>query len=206
MRRFAPIVLGGALAACAHGASVQQQQQRPGAVRALVVSGPETGRKAPEFSLPWATKDSVGPAGSPYSLWRDRGKTVVLAFYPRDFTRSSTVQMCTFAQRYDSLFGPDVVVVGIGAEPLESHRRFAASLNLPFRLLSDPSQRVARLYGSGDPSGYNRRTVYVIGPDGLVRYRDMRFEPLEAAHYAALRDAVRTARNGGAASLSTSAR
>ena len=42
--------------------------------------------RAPDFTLPWANKDGVGPAESPYQLWRDRGKTVVIAFYPRDFT------------------------------------------------------------------------------------------------------------------------
>lgn len=163
---------------------------------AVMVSGPDVGRRAPMFRLPWASTEGVGPADQPYDLALDRGKTVVLAFYPRDFTHSSTTEMRTFAQRYDSLFGSDVVVVGISTDPLETHSRFAASLELPFRLLSDPTQAVARRYASSDRSGYLRRTVYVVGPDGKVQYRNLRFNVLDPKHYAELGAAVRRSRGG----------
>ena len=163
---------------------------------AIMVSGPDVGRRAPTFRLPWASTEGVGPADQPYDLALDRGKTVVLAFYPRDFTNSSTTEMRTFAERYDSLFGSDVVVVGISTDPLETHSRFAASLDLPFRLLSDPTQEVARRYASNDRSGYLRRTVYVVGPDGKVQYRNLRFNVLDPKHYAELGAAVRRSRGG----------
>ena len=163
---------------------------------AVLVSGPDVGRRAPAFRLPWASKDGVGPADQPYDLALDRGKTVVLAFYPRDFTKSGTAEMQTFGEQYDSLFGPEVVVVGISTDPLETHRRFAASLDLPFRLLSDPTQEVARRYASNDRSGFLRRTVYVVGPDGRVKYRNLRFNALDPKHYAELGAAVRRSRGG----------
>jgi peroxiredoxin Q/BCP len=161
---------------------------------AVMVSGPDVGRRAPPFRLPWANKDGVGPADQPYDLELDRGKTVVLAFYPRDFTSGCTAEMRTFAEQYDSLFGSDVVVVGISTDSLATHTRFAASLNLPFRLLSDPRQDVARRYAANDRSGYLRRVVYVVGPDGKVRYRNMRFNALDPKHYVDLSAAVRRAR------------
>jgi thioredoxin-dependent peroxiredoxin len=163
---------------------------------AVMVSGPDVGRRAPPFRLPWANKDGVGPADQPYDLGLDRGKTVVLAFFPRDFTSGCTAEMRTFAEQYDSLFGPEVVVVGISTDSLVTHTRFAASLNLPFRLLSDPRQEVARRYAANDRSGYLRRVVYVIGPDGKVRYRNLRFNALDPKHYADLGAAVRRARTG----------
>jgi peroxiredoxin Q/BCP len=163
---------------------------------AVLVSGPREGSQAPEFSLPWATKDTVGSAESPYELWRDRGKTVVLAFYPSDFTKGCTAEMQTFADQYDTLFGSDVVVLGISADPLDSHQRFAASLDLPFRLLSDPDQKVARKYGSKGDGGRPKRTVYVIGPDGRVKYRNLRFNALDPKDYSALGSAVQAARGG----------
>ena len=163
---------------------------------AVLVSGPDVGRRAPSFRLPWANKDGVGPADQPYDLSLDRGKTVVLAFFPRDFTSGCTAEMRTFAEQYDSLFGPDVVVVGISTDSLATHTRFAASLNLPFRLLSDPAQDVAKRYAANDKSGYLRRVVYVIGPDGKVSYRNMRFNALDPKHYADLGAAVRRARTG----------
>ena len=163
---------------------------------AVMVSGPDVGRRAPLFRLPWANKDGIGPAGEPYDLSLDRGRTVVLAFFPRDFTNGCTAEMRTFAEQYDSLFGPDVTVVGISTDSLVTHTRFAASLNLPFRLLSDPRQEVARRYAANDRSGYMRRVVFVIGPDGKVRYRNMRFNALDPKHYADLAAAVRRTRTG----------
>jgi peroxiredoxin Q/BCP len=149
---------------------------------------------APDFTLPWANKDGIGPADNPYQLWRDRGKTVVLAFYPKDFTSGCTAEMQTFTQQYDSLFGPDVVVVGINADSLTTHQRFAGKLGLPFRLLSDPDLKVARKYGSYDSAGRPRRTVFVIGPDGRVRYRNLRFNAMDPKDYSALGTALREAR------------
>jgi peroxiredoxin Q/BCP len=163
---------------------------------AVIVSGPREGNKAPEFSLPWATKDLIGASDSPYELWRDRGKTVVLAFYPADFTRGCTAELQTFADQYDTLFGPDVVVLGVSADSLESHRRFASSLDLPFRLLSDRDRKVARKYGSNSDGGRAKRTVFVIGPDGRIKYRNLKFNALDPKDYSALGSAVRATRGG----------
>jgi peroxiredoxin Q/BCP len=167
------------------------QEKKSENVTAVLLGGPEAGRRAPDFSLPWATKDGVGPIEAPYQLAGDRGKIIVVAFYPRDFTNGCTAEMRTFAQQYDSLFGPDVVLVGISTDSVETHQRFASSLNLPFKLLSDPEQRVSKQYASKDKGGYNRRTVYVIGPDGRVKFRNMKFNALDPRDYAELRQAIR---------------
>lgn len=177
-------------------ASVKPAKPAKGPPTAVLLSGPEVGRRAPTFRLPWAGKDGVGPADQPYDLALDRGKTVVLAFFPRDFTNGCTAEMRTFGEQYDSLFGPDVVLVGISTDSLATHSRFAARLDLPFRLLSDPTQEVARRYASNDRSGYLRRTVYVVGPDGRVAYRNLRFNSLDPKHYAELGAAVRRSRGG----------
>jgi thioredoxin-dependent peroxiredoxin len=166
-------------------------QNSSGKVRAILQSGPDVGQRAPDFSLPWANRDGVGPIESPYQLASDRGKTVVVAFYPRDFTKGCTAQMRTFAEQYDSLFGPEVVLVAISTDSVETHGRFAKSLGLPFRLLSDPDQRVSKQYASKDPEGYNRRTVYVVGPDGKVKFRNTQFNALDPKDYNELRQAVR---------------
>jgi len=171
-------------------------QNHPGTVKAVLQSGPDVGQRAPDFSLPWANRDGVGPVESPYQLASDRGKTVVVAFYPRDFTKGCTAQLRTFAEQYDSLFGPNVVVVGISADSVSTHNRFAASLGLPFRLLSDPEQRVSKQYASKDPDGYNRRTVYVVGPDGRVKFRNLNFNALDSSDFAELRAAVKSSTRG----------
>jgi thioredoxin-dependent peroxiredoxin len=168
-------------------------QDRP---QVFVARGPDEGRDAPDFTLPWANKDTVGTDTDAYALWRDRGKVVVLAFYPRDFTRTDSLLLATFRDRYDDMFGADAVVLAVSADPIEMHQRFAAHLGIAFRLLSDPDQAVAAKYGSKDTGGINRRTVYVIGPDGRVRWRDLRFQATDPKAYEALRRAVRAASRG----------
>ena len=124
-----------ALVAGAIPLAAQVPQPAQGEPTASFVSGPEVGETAPEFTLPWATRDSAGPADQPFRLAHQRGKVVVLAFYPRDFTSGCTAEMRTFTDQYDLLFGEGVEVVGISVDSLATHVSFAASLNAPFKLL-----------------------------------------------------------------------
>lgn len=152
-------------------------------------NGPDVLQRAPDFSLPWA--DANGTGGSEwFSLSGNRGKVIVLAFYPRDFTKGCTAEMETFAAQYDSLFAGNVVVVGINNDSLETHTRFAASTKISFKLLTDADQGVARKYGSAGSEGYNRRTIYVIGKNGDVAWREPQFRALDPSSYKALRKAV----------------
>jgi peroxiredoxin Q/BCP len=177
-------------------ASAQAAAQAKSPPTAVLVSGPEVGQSAPDFRLPWATSDSIGGVDSDFLLKGQRGKTVVLAFYPKDFTSGCTAEMQQFTDRYAEMFGDDVVLVGISVDSVESHQRFAQSIGMPFALLSDPDQVVSRRYGSAGSSGYNRRTVYVISPEGRVTYRNMQFGALDPKAYDALKKAVAEARQG----------
>jgi peroxiredoxin Q/BCP len=196
MMRSSTFTLALAALVTVFGAPVVAAQTGSGKVKAILQSGPDEGQRAPDFSLPWANREGVGPIESPYQLASDRGKTVVVAFYPRDFTKGCTAEMRTFAEQYDSLFGPEVVLVAISTDSVQTHGRFAASLGLPFRLLSDPEQRVSKLYASKDPDGYNRRTVYVVGPDGRVKFRNLSFNALDPKDYGELRTAIRSSTRG----------
>jgi thioredoxin-dependent peroxiredoxin len=177
----------------ATSAAAQNPAAAPsGPPTAIVVSGPEQGMKAPDFSLPWADKSGVGPDGAEFSLAANKGQVVVLAFYPQDFTPGCTAEMQAFADRYQALFG-SAVVVGISTNDLETHVRFAQSLGLPFRLLSDPQQRVSDKYGAKGSGGYNRRVVYVIGKNGKVSWREMQFVATDPKAYDRLQAAIAAA-------------
>ena len=188
-------LLLGTLAALAAASPALAQDPAPapmGPPTAIVVSGPEVGRDAPDFSAPWADKAGIGSAEEPFSLKALKGQVVVLAFYPRDFTSGCTAEMRTFADRYETMFS-GAVLVGISVDSLETHVRFAESLGLPFKLLSDPKQRIAAKYGAkGD--GYNRRVVYVIGKDGKVAWREMQFNATDPKGYDRLQAAIASAR------------
>lgn len=194
-RRLDVPVAVGAILACTllgDGRAAAQDAPRAATPTAVIVRGPDIGQRAPQFSLPWATRDTMGSA--PFRLEDNLGRVVVLAFYPRDFTRGCTAQFEAFAAQRERLFGTDVVVVGISPDSLPSHQRFARSLDLPFMLLSDPDQAVSRRYGSVVEAGRNRRTVYVLRPDGKVAWRNMEFSALDPKAYDDLGRAVAAAR------------
>jgi len=184
------ILIAAVLALTSPSAASAQAGYTPSA---FAVSGPDPGDEAPDFALPWASRDTVGE--QLYSLSRERGRVVVLAFYPRDFTRSDSIQLSRFRDQYAALFGDGTTVLGISTDPVETHHRFAARLGLPFRLLSDQAQEVADRYGSKDRDNRNRRTIYVIGRDGRVSYRDLRFSATDDKAYTRLQRAVQRAQS-----------
>jgi thioredoxin-dependent peroxiredoxin len=135
------------------------------------------GSKAPEFSLP----DESGAAVTLSSL---RGKNVVLVFYPGDDTMVCTKQLCEFRDRWDQARMRNVVVYGVNPQSPESHKKFRDKYKFPFPLLVDRGQKAGEAYHT---SGlFVKRTVYLIGPDGTIRYakrgKPAPEEVLAAAH------------------------
>jgi peroxiredoxin Q/BCP len=132
---------------------------------------PETGSAAPGFTLPgMIVHDGLRTDGE-YTLAAEVGRPVVLAFYPGDATPVCTAQLCSYQQELDDFRDLGAVVWGISAQGLDSHEDFARDASLTFPLLSDVSGDVIRAYGVRVPGLGLRRSVFVIGPDGLVRWR-----------------------------------
>ena len=142
---------------------------------------------APDFTL----KDGNG---DDWRLSDQRGKVVVLLFYPGDETPVCTRQMCSVRDRWDDYLATGAEVVGISGDSVESHKKFAEHHNLPLRLLSDSERAVAKLYGAESfIPGRVARAVFVIDAKGILRYRDVRpiglFKPKDDATIAAIRAA-----------------
>jgi len=169
-------------------------QDRPISVRLRLADEVRVGRAAPPVVLPYATRDGIGPADQPFTLAKELGRVVVLAFYPGDFTPGCTAEWRAFAERAGTMFGDGVVLAGISNDSLGTHARFARELDLPFKLLSDTDLRVARAYGAAD-GARARRIVVVIGRDGVVRYVDPAFAALDPQSYVQLGAAIEAARN-----------
>ena len=93
-------------------------------------------------------------------------------FYPRDFTFGCVREACAFRDYFEEFQKAGAEVIGISRDTAEEHRRFSGAYNLPYRLLSDPDKKVHRLYGVGHTLGIlKERVTYIIGRDGLIRYR-----------------------------------
>ena len=123
------------------------------------------GSPAPDFTLP-------DGEGREWRLSDQRGKVVVLLFYPGDETPVCTRQMCSVRDRWEDYRATGAEVVGVSTDTVESHRKFAEHHGLPLRLLSDPDGRVARLYGASSwIPGRSARAVVVIDREGVVRQR-----------------------------------
>jgi peroxiredoxin Q/BCP len=175
-----------ALAAIAAPALVSAQAPAP-------ASAPEVGQMAPDFTASWA--DASGPKSTPVKLSDLRGRVVVLAFYPKDRTSGCTAELTKFRDENAKLFGKDVVVLPISADSIPSHVSWASDMKFPFGLVSDPNMSTAELYGSRMPGRVMaNRTTFVIGKDGKIVYRDMKFNALSEQTYASLATAVAAAR------------
>lgn len=126
------------------------------------------GDMAPDIELP----DDRG------QLWRlsdQRGKKVIVYFYPKDDTPGCTAQACSFRDHHAEILEQNAVVVGVSADDVASHARFKAKKSLPFPLLADVEHRVAEAYGVwGEKSMFGHkymgitRSHFVIGPDGRL--------------------------------------
>jgi peroxiredoxin Q/BCP len=123
----------------------------------------DVGDVAPDFELP-------GSGGKTYKLSEYRGRKVILAFYPGDFTTVCTRQFCSYRDNDERIGNLGADVLGISPQSVDSHERFIAenSLNLP--LLADEGRSVASAYGVV-AGPLVRRAVFVVDEEGVVRYR-----------------------------------
>lgn len=124
------------------------------------------GLEAPDFVL-------SGTSASPFVLSRERGRPVVLFFYPHNLTPGCRGEVCGFRDQYEEFLTLDAVVVGVNAGDKATHQRFSEQFNLPFPLLSDHGGRVRRLYDVPRLYGIlplQARVTYVIDPAGIIRH------------------------------------
>jgi peroxiredoxin Q/BCP len=120
------------------------------------------GKPAPGFAL-------TAGDGRTYRLEDCAGKPVVLVFYPMDNTPGCNKQLSALRDDRDKFDRAGALVFGVNPAGQDSHRKYCDGFGFGFPLLSDPDLKVAQAYGAAR-GARNRRTVVVIGPDGLVRF------------------------------------
>jgi thioredoxin-dependent peroxiredoxin len=145
------------------------------------------GTVAPDFTL------SDGE-GKTWRLADQRGKVVVLLFYPGDETPICTRQLCSVRDNWDKYRATGAEVVGLSTNTVQSHKDFAEHHNLPLRLLADVDRKVADAYGANSLiPGKVARAVFVIDAKGVISYRDVRplglFRPRDEETIKAIRAA-----------------
>ena len=124
------------------------------------------GSPVPSFTL----KDQSGESFSIDSVLGK--KKLVIFFYPKDESLGCTRQACAFRDQFDVFSDAGAVIIGISAQSVKSHSEFARHHKLNFTLLSDPGNKVRKLFGvPGNLFGLlPGRVTYVINLDGKVVY------------------------------------
>lgn len=125
------------------------------------------GTPAPDF-------EAVTHEGRRLRLSDFRGKkSVVLFFYPRDFTSVCTKQVCMFRDVRDELASDDVEILGVSTDGESKHAEFSKAHGLGFPLLADPDGAIGKRYkalsGLRSLLGMNARVTYVIDEEGIIR-------------------------------------
>jgi peroxiredoxin Q/BCP len=128
------------------------------------------GQKAPDFKL--ASSD-----GKTVTLKDFAGQKIVLYFYPKDNTSGCTKEACSFENHRAAMKKKGAVVIGVSADSVDSHVKFAKKYGLGFPLLSDEKKEIVKSYGVWkEKSMYGRkyfgieRTTVVIDEKGIVRH------------------------------------
>jgi peroxiredoxin Q/BCP len=122
------------------------------------------GTTAPDFTLPDLTDQ-------PFRLADQRGRPVVLFFYPKDDSAVCTREACSFRDNYDAFREAGADVVGISGDSVESHQAFAHKHGLPYRLLTDAGGQVQDLYGVPRLFGViPGRATFVVDAQGVIRH------------------------------------
>ncbi len=129
----------------------------------------DIGKKAPPFTL-------EGTGGA-WSLSAAAGAPVVVYFYPRDNTPGCTQEGADFAAAHAQFKKARAQIVGISADSMAAHQKFKGKMAFPFELLSDPDQKVCKLYDViQEKSMYGKkflgieRSTFLIDGKGVLRH------------------------------------
>jgi peroxiredoxin Q/BCP len=126
------------------------------------------GMPAPPF-------EGVDQNGNTIRLQDLRGRKVILYFYPKDDTPGCTKEACNLRDNYAALQEAGYTIIGVSADTIESHKKFAEKYNLPFSLLADPEKKIISAYQAwGKKKLYGKeyegtlRITYLIDENGII--------------------------------------
>jgi len=122
------------------------------------------GDAIPSFSL----RDQDG---KPFSSADEVGKNIlVIYFYPKDESMVCTKEACSFRDSFDQFTKAGAKVIGINGGTVASHKEFQQHYKLPFTLLSDPDNKVYKLFGIKNKLFMSGRETFVIDLKGKIVY------------------------------------
>lgn len=129
---------------------------------------PTVGEVAPQFAL-------TDQNGTTHRLEEERGKWVLLYFYPKDDTPGCTKEACMLRDVHPDFGKLNCTVFGVSVDSEKSHKKFEEKYSLPFTLLADTEKEVVNAYGVWGPKKFmgkeftgTNRTSFLIDPEGKI--------------------------------------
>jgi len=127
------------------------------------------GKPVPDFSV-----SSTG--GSTFRPTKERGKKLVLYFYPKDNTPGCTTEAMQFRDQHKDFVKAGAVVFGVSRDNMASHEKFKANLGLPFELIADTEEKLCHMFGVvknkimyGKKVKGIERSTFLIDAKGVLR-------------------------------------
>lgn len=136
----------------------------------------QEGDPAPPFKLPGYAGDDSDPIETvSLSETTDQGRSVLLLFFPFDFSPVCTTELCAIRDAEWFQFTPDLDVWAVSGDSVYAHRAFTDEFGLNFPLLSDSNGDVANEYGVRydeweQHTHIPKRAVFLIDSDQTIRY------------------------------------
>jgi peroxiredoxin len=124
------------------------------------------GRSAPPFELPISADERT-------ELSTFRGRNLVLAFYPADWSPVCGDQLALYNEALPEIERLDAALVGISVDGVWCHKAYAESRNFQFPLLADfePKGEVSKRYGAYEHgAGTSKRALFVLDRGGVIRW------------------------------------
>ena len=143
----------------------------------------DVGTTAPDFTL--KTQDD-----KEWKLSGQKGKNVVLMWYPLDWSPTCEKENCKISQE-PILGGPDTVVVGISRDSTWSHKAWKQSKGIKHDLLADPKLEVTQKYGLVHPAGFiSHRATVIVDKAGKVAFAQVQEKTPEERNWSEVQTAL----------------
>lgn len=133
----------------------------------------QVGQTAPDFTLQSSAPKAAGESGASVSLHDFKGRNVILAFYPADWSAVCGDELAVFNELLPMFQKLDANLLRISVDSAFSHQAFKDDRGFKMDLLADfePKGAVAKQYGVyDDKDGFSDRALFVIDQDGVIRY------------------------------------
>ena len=151
----------------------------------------EIGQAAPDFALFDSEKNKV-------SLSEQKGKNILLLFFPQAFTGVCTAELCSIRDNIAVYNNTNATVFGISVDSVFTLEKFKSEQGYNFSLLSDFNKEVSTAYGAIyenwilDMRGVSKRSAFLIDKEGIVRYAEVLENPKDVPDFTAIQATLKS--------------